>query len=133
MLVMKCSRFLRFGSRPSVKLLKAVIGIGDDRRSAVRCQMSGKLTSTILLFLGRCHRKIGIPNVSYDLPCPVSLFFKDLDVLAAVLDRLTAGVSHRLFVDAADVGEVAGFRYFHLGRLPTDGSTRSRQHFFPVA
>src|SRR5204862_3369311 len=27
MLVMKCSRLLRFGSRPSVKLLKAVIGI----------------------------------------------------------------------------------------------------------
>src|SRR6266516_705277 len=27
MLVMKCLRLLRFGSRPSVKLLKAVIGI----------------------------------------------------------------------------------------------------------
>src|SRR5437764_8196368 len=27
MLVIKCSRLLRFGSRPSVKLLKAVIGI----------------------------------------------------------------------------------------------------------
>src|SRR5437899_11181469 len=27
MLVMKCSRFLRFGSRPSVKLLKAVSGM----------------------------------------------------------------------------------------------------------
>src|SRR6266480_4357364 len=98
--------------------------------------MSGKSTSTMLLFLGRrgprCW-KIGIPNVSYDLPCPVGLLFPDLDVLAVVLDRFTAGVSHRLFVGAAHVDEIAGFRYFNLGRLPTDGSARSRQHFFPGA
>src|SRR6266446_2385297 len=36
MLVMKCSRLLRFGSRPSVKLLKVVIGI-----SLLYCQTSG--------------------------------------------------------------------------------------------
>src|SRR5712691_10731947 len=35
MLVMKCSRLLRFGSRPSVKLLKAVIGI----RPRIVCQL----------------------------------------------------------------------------------------------
>src|SRR5437762_14364593 len=95
--------------------------------------MSGKSTSTMLLFLGRrgprCW-KIGIPNVSYDLPCPVDLLFPNFDVLAVVLDRLTAGVSHRLFVGAAHRGEMAGLRYFNLSRLPTDGSARSRQHFF---
>src|SRR6266404_4528696 len=98
--------------------------------------MSEKPTSPMLLFLGsRWHGrwKIGIPDISHDLPCPVSLFFKDLDVLAAVLDRLTAGVSHGFFVGAAHTGEIAGLRYFHLGRLPTDGSARSRQHFFPGA
>src|SRR5436190_9355349 len=98
--------------------------------------MSGKSTSTMLLFLGRrgprCW-KIGIPNVSYDLPCPVGLLFPNFDVLAVVLDRFTAGVSHRLFVSAAHVGEIAGLRYFNLGRLPTDGSAWSRQHFFPGA
>src|SRR5438270_12218937 len=98
--------------------------------------MSEKPTSTMLLFLRWswcCHRKIGIPNVSYDPPCPVGLLFPNFDVLAVVLDRFTAGVSHRLFVGAAHIGEISGLRYFHLGRLPTDGSTRSRQHFFPSA
>src|SRR5439155_18101432 len=133
MFVMKCSRLLRFGSRPSVKLLKAVIGIGNDRRSEVSRQMSGKLTSTMLLFLGRRHRKIGIPNVSYDLPCSVGLLFPNLDVFAVVLDWLTTGVSHRFFVGAAHIGEIAGLRYFNLGRFPPNGSARSHQHFFPGA
>src|SRR5438034_9828408 len=98
--------------------------------------MSGKSTSTMLLFLGRrgprCW-KIGIPNVSYDLPCPVGLLFPNFDVLAVVLDRFTAGVSHRLFVGAAHIGEIGGLRYFNLGRFPPNGSARSRQHFFPGA
>src|SRR6266513_3474800 len=134
---MKCSRLLRFGLRPSVKLLKVVIGIcppfgvSASVVTPVRLAMPVRLT---LLFLGRRGRwKIGIPNIGYDLPCPVSLFLKDFDVLAAVVDRLTAGVSHRFLVAAAHVGEVSGIRYFHLGRLPTDGSSRTRQHFFPGA
>src|SRR6266702_4801322 len=104
MLVMKCSRLLRFGSRPSVKLLKAVIGICPP----IVCQLLWLVPSgsqmpvrLALLFLGRRWRgcwKIGIPNIGYDFPCPVGLFFEDLDVLAAVLDRLTAGVSHCFFV-----------------------------------
>src|SRR5437879_3065302 len=104
-------------------------------RYPVRLAMPVRLA---LLFLGRRRRrrgcgKVGIPDIGYDLPCPVRLFLKDLDVLAAVLGRLTAGVSHRLFVGTAHVGEISGLRYFNLGRFPTDGSTRSRQHFFPGA
>src|SRR6266446_8110889 len=132
MLVMKCSRLLRFGSRPSLKLLKAVIGICPP----LCVSFCGYPVQLGLLFLGRRWRgcgKVGIPNIGYDLPCPVSLFFKDLYVLAAVIDRLTAGVSHRFFVGAADVGEVAGLRDFNLGRLPTDSSARTRQQFFPGA
>src|SRR6266446_2377822 len=41
MLVMKCSRLLRFGSKPSVKLLKAVIGIC----SPIVCQLLRLLPS----------------------------------------------------------------------------------------
>src|SRR5947208_12922926 len=74
-----------------------------------------------------------MPNIQNHLPCPVSLFFKDLDVLAAVFGWLTAGVSHHLFVGAAHAGEISGVRDFYLGRLPTDGSARTRQHFFPGA
>src|SRR5438094_9541509 len=95
--------------------------------------MSEKPTSTMLLFLGRGRSKIGIPNVGYDLPCPVSLFFKDLYIFAVVIDRLTAGVSHCLFVGAAHIGEIGGLRYFNLGRFPPNGSARSRQHVFPGA
>src|SRR5438046_6863283 len=46
---------------------KAMIG---GQTSDVRCQMSGKLTSIMLLFLGRRHRKVGIPDIGSDLPCP---------------------------------------------------------------
>src|SRR5437660_12771096 len=110
MLVMKCSRLLRLGSRPSLKLLKAVIGIC----SPFVCQLRWLPQSGIGLFLlgscGRGCRKIGVPNIGYDLPCSVRLFFEDLDVLAVVLHRSTAGVSHRFFVVAARVGEIDGFR-----------------------
>src|SRR6266480_1776689 len=132
MLVMKCSRLLRFDSRPSVKLLKAVIGICPR----IVCQLVWLLRPALITFsrepLARTL-EVGIPNIGYDLPCPISLFFEDLDVLAAVLNRLTVGVSHRLFVGAAHVGEIAGLGYFHLGRLPTYGSAGRRQHFFPGA
>src|SRR5436309_10739937 len=74
-----------------------------------------------------------MPNIDDYLPCPVSLFFKDRDVLAAVSGLVTAGVSHQLFVGAAHIGEISGLGYFNLGRLPSDGSTRTRQHFFPRA
>src|SRR6266513_4216298 len=134
---MKCSRLLRFGLRPSVKLLKVVIGIcppfgvSASVVTPVRLAMPVRLA---LLFLGRRGRwKIGIPNIGYDLPCSVGLLFPNLDVFAAVLDWLTTGVSRRFFVGAAHAGHVAGFRYFNLGRFPTDGSARSRQHFFPGA
>src|SRR5439155_1157189 len=130
------SRFLRFGSRPSVKLLNAVIGI-----SPPFCESACDTLARLGLFpfrgpgrRGRYgHWKIRIPNIDDYLPCPVSLFFKELDVFAAVLDRLTAGVSHRLFVGAAHIGEISGLRYFNLGRLPTNSSARTRQHFFPGA
>src|SRR6266513_1992216 len=132
MLVMKCSRLLRFASRPSVKLLKAVIGI----RVPIGCQLLWLRVRLGSLFLGsrwRGRGKVGIPNIGFDLPCPVSLFFEDLYILAAVLDWLAAGVSHCLFVGAAHVREIAGFRYFNLGRLPTDASARTGQHLFPSA
>lgn len=87
----------------------------------------------MLLFLGRRQRKIGIPNISAALPCPIGLLFPNFDVLSMVLDRLTAGVSRRFFVGAAHTGEIAGLRYFNLGRFPADGSAGSRQHFFPGA
>ncbi len=63
--------------------------------------MSGEPTSTMLLFLGRrgCGcRKVGIPDISTTLPIAIGLLFPNLDVLAVVLSRLTAGVGHRLFV-----------------------------------
>ena len=90
----------------------------------------------MLLFLRwrRCIRwKIGIPNIGYDLPCPVRLLFEDLDVLAAVGDRFTTGVNRRLLVGAAHAGKISGLRDFNLGRLPTEGSARTRQQFFPGA
>src|SRR6266446_2177609 len=125
MLVMKCSRLLRFGSRPSVKLLKVVIGISPPLLSDV-----GRL----LLFLKwrRCGQ-VRIPDISPALPLAVGLLFPNLDVFAAILDRLTTSVNRRLFVDAAHVGEISGLRYFNLGRLPTDGSARARQQIFQGA
>src|ERR1700730_11322901 len=118
MLVMKCSRLLRFGSRLSVKLLKAVIGIGLFKRSIIEVS---------LLFLPEWHRQVGIPDISTTLPLPVGLLFPNLDVLAAVLHRLTAGISRHFFVGAAHAGEISGLRYFNLGCLPTDGRARTRE------
>src|SRR5437588_3820407 len=100
MLVMKCSRLLRFGSRPSVKLLKAVIGICPPNvsasvatRSARNCQCGSHL-----FFLGRRNRKIGIPDVSTTLPLAVDLLFPNLEIFAAVVDRLAAGIVHGQFI-----------------------------------
>src|SRR5438094_5517431 len=98
MLVMKCSRLLRFGSMPSVKLLKAVIGISPPLLSDV-----GKLL--LCLRWRRCGQ-VGMPNIGHDLPCPGGLFFKELDVFAAGLDRRTAGVSHCVVVGAAPIGDI---------------------------
>src|SRR3977135_4291888 len=101
MLVTKCSRLLRFGSRTSVKLLKTVIGIGLLNRSIIEVS---------LLFLPewRRHRQVGIPDISTTLPLPVGLLLPNLDVLAAVLDRLTTGINRHFFVGAAHAGEVSG-------------------------
>src|SRR5882724_8427298 len=96
--------------------------------------MSGNSTSTMLLFLRkrRCSRwKIGIPNIGAAFPLAVGLLFPDLDVLAAVGDRFTTGVNRRLLVGAAHAGKISGLRDFNLGRLPTEGSARTRHHFFP--
>src|SRR6266576_5743575 len=126
MLVMKCSRFLRFGSRPSVKLLKAVIGIGLLKRSIIEVS---------LLFLSewRRHRQVGIPDISTTRPLPIGLLLPNLDVLPAVLYRLTADINRRFFLGAAYAGEISGLRYFNLGRLPANGSARARQQVFQRA
>src|SRR6266487_6958440 len=100
MLVMKCSRLLRFGLRPSVKLLKAVIGISPP----IVCQLlwlppsgSQMPVRLALLFLGSpgcgCG-KIGIPDIGTALPFSAGLLFPDLDVFAVVGNRLAAGVVH---------------------------------------
>src|SRR5437867_3539526 len=85
-----------------------------------------------LLLLGwRRHRQIGIPDISATLPLAVSLLFPDLDVFAAVLDRLAAGVVHGQFISSTHEANVAGFRHFHLGRLPTHGQTGARDQILP--
>src|SRR6266446_4662098 len=100
MLVMKCSRLLRFGSRPSVKLLKAVIGIGLLKRSIREV--------SLLFFPGwHRHRQVGIPDISTTLPLPVGLLFPNLDVFPALLARLTAGINRHFFVGAAYAGKIS--------------------------
>src|SRR5438876_10786039 len=95
MLVMKCSRLLRFGSSPSVKLLKAVIGIC----STIMCQvlwlpLGLKMAARLALLLFRStrsgrscrrHRQIGTEHVDGDFPFAICLFFPNLAVLARIL------------------------------------------------
>src|SRR6202011_1208031 len=123
MLVMKCSRLLRFGSSPSVKLLKAVIGICPYCLSAFVVTPSGSKwpVRLALLFLGsrrrgRWQRQIGIEHVSPDFPFAVGLFFPNLAVLALIL----GAVFHRQLVGADQTRHVARFRHFHPSGFPAD-------------
>ena len=53
-----------------------------------------------LLFLGSRNRKIAIPNAGHDLPPAVGLLFPNLDVFAAVIHRLAAGIVHGQLIRA---------------------------------
>src|SRR5207237_6163179 len=114
-LVTKCSRLLRFGSRPSVKLLKAVIGICPPNVSASVATRSARKcpSGSDLLFLGRRSRKIGIPDISATLPLSVRLLFPNIEIFAAVVDRLAVRIVHIQFIGATYEANVARFRHFH--------------------
>ena len=87
-----------------------------------------------LLFLRRCGRgscEIGIPHVGATFPISISLFFPDLEVFPAIVNRLTARIVHRQFVRAAHPPHIAGLRQLHSRRLPSDDEPRAGKHLFP--
>ena len=96
---------------------------------------SGKLTKATGYFFSRCGRgscEIGIPHVGGTFPISISLFFPDLEVFPAIVNRLTARVVHRQFVRAAHPRHLAGFADLHSGWLPGDDEAGAGEHVFPA-
>ena len=95
---------------------------------------SGKVTRRPAIFL-RCGRgscEIGIPHVGGTFPISIGLFFPDLEVFPAIVNRLTARVVHRRFVRAAHPRHLARLADLHSGRLPGDDEAGTGEHLFPA-
>src|SRR5262245_47990302 len=88
--------------------------------------------SRLFLLWNARRRKVGIPDIGCTLPFAVGLFFPNLNVFAMIIHGLAAGIVDRHLVGSAEKGQVARFRYLHLGRFPTDNKTGGREQILPT-
>src|SRR5438552_14195464 len=79
----------------------------------------------------RRNRQIGVPHIGGTFPISISLFFPDLEVFAAIVDRFATDVIHGQFVRTAHPRHRAVVAEFHFGWSPTDHESRRGENIFP--